>query len=75
MKVVTNPGVLSPRDFIEKCINERFPNPAIPDTPQRIACDTSQKIGIRFGETIKAYMEYFKSERFGIYTIDNSWLV
>ena len=57
MKVVTNPGVLSPRDFIEKCINERFPNPAIPDTPQRIACDTSQKIAIRFGETIKAYME------------------
>lgn len=57
MKVVTNPGVLSPKKFIAECLNERFPNPAIPDTPQRIACDTSQKVGIRFGETIKAYMQ------------------
>ena len=29
----------------------------MPDTPQRIATDTSQKLAIRFGETIKAYME------------------
>lgn len=28
----------------------------MPDTPQRIATDTSQKLGIRFGETIKAYI-------------------
>lgn len=28
----------------------------MPDTPQRIACDTSQKLPIRFGETIKAYL-------------------
>ena len=28
----------------------------MPDTPQRIATDTSQKLAIRFGETIKAYM-------------------
>jgi len=55
MKVVTDPGVLSPKDFLEQCLEVRFPNPAIPDTPQRIACDTSQKVGIRFGETIKAY--------------------
>ena len=27
----------------------------MPDTPQRIACDTSQKLAIRFGETIRAY--------------------
>ena len=33
----------------------RIPNPFMPDTPQRIATDTSQKLGIRFGETIKAY--------------------
>ncbi|MBQ1610379.1 MAG: hypothetical protein II087_00615, partial [Muribaculaceae bacterium] len=25
-------------------------------TPQRIACDTSQKLSIRFGETIKGYL-------------------
>ena len=58
MPVVSDPGVLSPQAFISECINERFPNPAIPDTPQRIACDTSQKIGIRFGETIKAYVKH-----------------
>ena len=28
----------------------------MPDTPQRIATDTSQKVGIRFGETIKSYV-------------------
>ena len=28
----------------------------MPDTPQRIACDTSQKLSIRFGETIKGYL-------------------
>ncbi len=28
----------------------------MPDTPQRIATDTSQKVGIRYGETIKAYV-------------------
>ena len=29
----------------------------MPDTPQRIAMYTSQKVGIRYGETIKAYVE------------------
>lgn len=28
----------------------------MPDTPQRIVTDTSQKLGIRFGETIKSYV-------------------
>ena len=28
----------------------------MPDTPQRIATDTSQKLPIRFGETVKAYL-------------------
>lgn len=37
-------------------MTERFANPFIPDTPQRIATDTSQKVGIRFGETIKSYI-------------------
>ena len=26
------------------------------DTPQRIACDISPKLSIRFGETLKSYM-------------------
>lgn len=55
MPVVVDPGILSPRAFIAEVIRDRLPNPFIPDAPQRIACDTSQKVGIRFGETIKAY--------------------
>ena len=57
MTVVTDPGILSPQEFVEEVINIRLPNPFIPDAPQRIATDTSQKVGIRFGDTIKSYME------------------
>ncbi len=56
MKVVTDPGILSPMAFIDEVINKRLPNPFMPDTPQRIATDTSQKIPVRFGETIKSYV-------------------
>lgn len=55
MPVVVNPGVLSPEEFLNAVLTKRLPNPFMPDTPQRIACDTSQKLPIRFGETIKAY--------------------
>ncbi|HWR43596.1 mannitol dehydrogenase family protein [Sporomusa sp.] len=55
MPVVVNPQIIDPEAFIREVIEVRFPNPYIPDTPQRIATDTSQKVGIRFGETIKAY--------------------
>ena len=58
MPVVTDPGILDPKAFIREVIEERFPNPSIPDTPQRIATDTSQKISVRFGETIKAYCKH-----------------
>lgn len=57
MPVVVNPGILNPETFIKEVVEVRLPNPYIPDTPQRIASDTSQKVGIRFGETIKAYRE------------------
>ncbi|MCR5092935.1 MAG: mannitol dehydrogenase family protein [Lachnospiraceae bacterium] len=55
LPVVVNPGILDPKKFIDEVVNTRIPNPFMPDTPQRIACDTSQKLPIRFGETIKAY--------------------
>ena len=55
LPVVVNPGVLDPKEFIDTVLNVRFPNPFMPDTPQRIATDTSQKLAIRFGETVKAY--------------------
>lgn len=56
MPVVTDPGIISPQAFAQEVITKRFPNPFIPDAPQRIATDTSNKLGVRFGETIKAYM-------------------
>lgn len=55
LPVVVNPGILSPKDFIAEVVNKRLPNPFIPDMPQRIATDTSQKVAIRFGETIRSY--------------------
>ena len=56
LPVVTDPGIISPKAFIDEVVEQRLPNPFIPDTPQRIATDTSQKVGIRFGETIKSYI-------------------
>lgn len=55
LPVVVNPGILDPKEFIDTVLKVRVPNPFMPDTPQRIATDTSQKLAIRFGETIKAY--------------------
>ena len=57
MPVVTDPGVLNPYEFIGAVLNRRLPNPFMPDAPQRIAMDTSQKLAIRFGETLKKYQE------------------
>lgn len=55
MPVVIDPGIINAEEFIRETIEVRFPNPFVPDTPQRIATDTSKKIPIRFGETLKAY--------------------
>lgn len=56
MPFVVDPGVINPARFLEEVLTERFPNPFMPDTPQRIATDTSQKLSVRYGETIKSYM-------------------
>lgn len=57
LKVVVDPKIIDPKNFIDTVINKRLVNPFMPDTPQRIACDTSLKLAIRFGETIKAYQK------------------
>ncbi len=57
MPVVVDPGIIRPKDFIDEVVNIRLPNPFMPDTPQRIATDTSQKLSIRFGQTIQAYQK------------------
>lgn len=55
MKVVVNPGIIQPKAFLKEVIEVRFPNPYIPDSPVRILSDTSQKLPVRFGETLKSY--------------------
>ena len=55
LPVVVNPGILDPKEFIDAVLNVRIPNMFLPDMPQRIAADTSQKLPIRFGGTIRAY--------------------
>lgn len=57
LPVVADPQILNPKEFLHTVLEVRLPNPFMPDTPQRIATDTSQKLAIRFGETIKAYDE------------------
>ncbi|WP_161879409.1 mannitol dehydrogenase family protein [Alkalibacterium sp. MB6] len=57
LPVVVDPKILDPKAFIDEVINVRFPNPFMPDTPQRIATDTSQKLSIRYGKTMQAYID------------------
>lgn len=60
LPVVPNPGILSPQEFVDELFNDRFPNEYLGDTNLRLAVDVSQMVGIRFGETIKAYVEKYK---------------
>lgn len=55
MPVVINPGIMKPEQFLADVLTKRLPNPYMPDAPQRIATDTSQKLPVRFGQTLKAY--------------------
>lgn len=55
LPVVEDPGILSPRAFLDELMQVRFPNAYLGDTSARIAVDISQMLGIRFGETIRAY--------------------
>lgn len=56
LPVVEDPGILSPKAFLDELMQVRFPNPCLGDTSARIAVDISQMVGIRFGENIKAYV-------------------
>ena len=44
---------------MDTVVNIRLRNPYMPDTPQRIATDTSQKLAIRFGVTVSEYRKRF----------------
>ena len=55
LPVVVDPKVINPQDFIAELLTKRLPNKSLPDAPQRIASDTSQKMPIRYGHTLNAY--------------------
>ncbi|WP_103062289.1 mannitol dehydrogenase family protein [Actinomyces qiguomingii] len=55
LPVVSDPGVVAPADFLAEVLRTRFTNPYLPDDPARIAMDTSQKMPIRFGQTLLRY--------------------
>lgn len=56
LPVVVDPKVIDPQKFIEELLTKRLPNKSLPDAPQRIATDTSQKVAIRYGHTLNAYL-------------------
>ena len=56
LPVVQDSGILSPQAFVDELFDDRFPNEYLGDTNLRLAVDVSQMVGIRFGETIKAYV-------------------
>lgn len=57
LPVVADPGVVDPEDFLTEVLTVRFTNPNLPDDPARIAMDTSQKMPIRFGQTLLRYRD------------------
>ncbi|MFD1465634.1 mannitol dehydrogenase family protein [Lapidilactobacillus mulanensis] len=57
LPVVKDPKIIDPKAFIDQLIEQRLPNKNIPDTPQRIASDTSQKIPVRYGVTLRHYLD------------------
>ncbi|MCI8708252.1 MAG: mannitol dehydrogenase family protein [Dorea sp.] len=59
MEVVPDPVILSPKKFLDELMQERFPNPYLGDTCLRLCTDSSQGLGVRFGVTVKAYMEKY----------------
>lgn len=52
LPAVDPPGIIDPQAFLDDVLERRLVNPGIPDTPQRIATDTSHKLEARFGHTI-----------------------
>lgn len=55
MPMVSDPGVINPIEFLYEVLSERYPNPFLPDSPQRNATDTSQKLSTCFGQTLYSY--------------------
>ncbi len=66
LPVVSDPLIIKPEDFLREVLTERLPNANLPDTPARIAADTSQKLSVRFGETVREHMKRGDADRLKI---------
>jgi len=74
LPVAPDPRILHPRDFLDDVVERRLPNRNLPDTPQRIAADTSQKLPIRFGETLQKYAARGGGDLLAIPLVLAGWL-
>ncbi len=64
MPMIRDPKILSPEAFARELFEDRFPNRYLGDTNMRLCSEESQGISVRFGVTVKAYMEkYGTAER------------
>jgi len=52
LPLVSKESLWDAKEFLSEVLNQRLPNKYLPDSPQRIACDTSLKMPIRFGTAI-----------------------
>ncbi|MDO4518991.1 MAG: mannitol dehydrogenase family protein [Eubacteriales bacterium] len=56
MPVIEDPKIIDPRAFADELFEDRFINKYLGDTNIRLCTDESQGVGVRFGETTKAYV-------------------
>lgn len=56
---VVDPKIFSPKAFLDEVINERMSNKYLGDTTARICTDSSQGVSVRFGETIRSYVQEY----------------
>jgi len=64
MPVIADPKIISPKAFADELFEDRFTNKYLGDTDLRLATDTSQGVGVRFGVTVRAYAaRYGTAER------------
>lgn len=57
LEVTPDPKIISPKSFLDECIDVRFPNRYLGDTCDRLCVDASQGVGVRFGFTVRSFME------------------
>lgn len=55
LPVVKDPKIIDPREYLDQVTGERLSNPVLIDVPHRILVNTSEKMAVRYGVTVKAH--------------------